>query len=95
MEEVIKELLKQFYRNMKQKPAKIIMFRDGVSEGQFQQVSKLSIQNRYSVRRKIVRSDPKDSLSSTSTTRGGEGRVTFLSQINLISYPSMLVLIYQ
>ena len=36
--EITKELLKQFWRNVKQKPARIIMFRDGVSEGQFQQV---------------------------------------------------------
>lgn len=38
LENVTVELLKQFYRHMKVKPRKIIMFRDGVSEGQFQQV---------------------------------------------------------
>lgn len=32
------ELLKQFYRATKTKPAKIIFYRDGVSEGQFQMV---------------------------------------------------------
>ena len=39
LENVTVELLKQFYRNLRVKPKKIIMFRDGVSEGQFQQVS--------------------------------------------------------
>ena len=38
MEGVTKELLIQFYRSVKQKPCKIVMYRDGVSEGQFQQV---------------------------------------------------------
>lgn len=38
MEGVTKELLLQFYRNVKKKPCKIVMYRDGVSEGQFQQV---------------------------------------------------------
>lgn len=38
MKGVTMELLKQFYRATKSKPHKIIMYRDGVSEGQFQQV---------------------------------------------------------
>ena len=39
MEGVTRELLMQFYRNVnQQKPCKIVMYRDGVSEGQFQQV---------------------------------------------------------
>ena len=33
-----KEMLKAFYRHLRAKPKKIIMFRRGVSEGQFQQV---------------------------------------------------------
>lgn len=36
--DITKDLLKQFYRAVGKKPARIIMFRDGVSEGQFQQV---------------------------------------------------------
>ena len=39
MKNVAKELLKQFYINTKVKPCKIVMYRDGVSEGQFQQVN--------------------------------------------------------
>ena len=34
-----KRLLVSFYKATKQKPKKIIMYRDGVSEGQFQMVS--------------------------------------------------------
>lgn len=36
--DITKELLKQFYKSLGKKPARIVMFRDGVSEGQFQQV---------------------------------------------------------
>ena len=36
---VTKEMLKAFYRHVRAKPKKIIMFRDGVSEGQFQEVT--------------------------------------------------------
>lgn len=40
----VQKLLKQFYqRNNQRKPAAIIMYRDGVSEGQFQQVTSLSL----------------------------------------------------
>ncbi|XP_066920100.1 protein argonaute-2-like [Clytia hemisphaerica] len=38
MKNVAKDLLKQFRINTKLKPCKIVMYRDGVSEGQFQQV---------------------------------------------------------
>ena len=34
-------MLKAYERHMRVKPNKIIMFRDGVSEGQFQQVTTL------------------------------------------------------
>ena len=39
LEAMTKELLIEFYRATRQKPEKIIMYRDGVSEGQFQTVS--------------------------------------------------------
>ena len=38
-----RELLVQFYRNTRFKPTRIVVYRDGVSEGQF-----------FNVRRKIV-----------------------------------------
>ena len=41
MEGVARELLIQFYRTVGKKPCKIVMYRDGVSEGQFQQVCKI------------------------------------------------------
>ena len=34
-------MLKAFYRHLRVKPKKVIMFRDGVSEGQFQEVTVL------------------------------------------------------
>lgn len=36
---MVRELLVQFYRNTRFKPARIIVYRDGVSEGQFFNVS--------------------------------------------------------
>jgi eukaryotic translation initiation factor 2C len=36
--EMVRELLIMFYRETKVKPARIVFYRDGVSEGQFQQV---------------------------------------------------------
>ena len=36
---MVKDLLIQFYKSTRFKPNKIIFYRDGVSEGQFQQVS--------------------------------------------------------
>ena len=36
---MVRELLIQFYRSTKHKPMRIIFYRDGVSEGQFRQVS--------------------------------------------------------
>ena len=36
---MVKELLIQFYRATRYKPNRIIFYRDGVSEGQFNQVS--------------------------------------------------------
>ena len=39
--DITKDLLKQFYRALGKKPSKIVMFRDGVSEGQFQQVQNM------------------------------------------------------
>lgn len=38
MEGMASEMLKQFYRATRTKPARILFFRDGVSEGQFQMV---------------------------------------------------------
>merc|ERR1711973_409722 len=38
MKQIVKDLLMKFYKNSNQKPRKLIMFRDGVSEGQFQTV---------------------------------------------------------
>ena len=38
MKNIIKSLLIKFHRGTKQKPSRLIMFRDGVSEGQFQTV---------------------------------------------------------
>ena len=35
---MVKDLLVQFYRSTRFKPTRIIFYRDGVSEGQFQQV---------------------------------------------------------
>ena len=35
-----RELLIAFFKSTRQKPEKIIMYRDGVSEGQFQTVSR-------------------------------------------------------
>ena len=37
---LVKELLLKFYRRKGMKPQRILFFRDGVSEGQFKQVSK-------------------------------------------------------
>merc|ERR1719304_40699 len=38
MKQIVKDLLMKFYKNSNQQPRKLIMFRDGVSEGQFQTV---------------------------------------------------------
>ena len=35
---MVKELLIQFYRSTRFKPTRVIFYRDGVSEGQFNQV---------------------------------------------------------
>ena len=35
---MVREMLIQFYQTTRFKPSKIIFYRDGVSEGQFQQV---------------------------------------------------------
>ncbi|XP_023211215.1 protein argonaute-2-like [Centruroides sculpturatus] len=43
LKEMVKEILKQFYKNTKQKPIKIIFYRDGVSEGEFSQVQNKEI----------------------------------------------------
>lgn len=37
---MVRELLIQFYKSTRFKPTRIIFYRDGVSEGQFQQVSR-------------------------------------------------------
>ena len=37
---MVRELLIQFYKSTRYKPTRIIFYRDGVSEGQFRQVSK-------------------------------------------------------
>ena len=37
--EMVKGLLMQFYKTTKHKPERILFFRDGVSEGQFDKVS--------------------------------------------------------
>lgn len=39
--DIVKSLLIKFYRNVHGKPERIIFYRDGVSEGQFRQVTKL------------------------------------------------------
>lgn len=38
---MVRELLIQFYKSTRFKPTRIIFYRDGVSEGQFQQVGRL------------------------------------------------------
>lgn len=38
---MVRELLIQFYKSTRYKPTRIIFYRDGVSEGQFRQVSSL------------------------------------------------------
>ena len=38
---VTKEMLNTFHKHLRVKPKKIIMFRNGVSEGQFQKVAAL------------------------------------------------------
>ncbi len=44
MKGVIKELLMEFYQcNNKMKPERLIFYRDGVSEGQFEAVQRLEI----------------------------------------------------
>ena len=40
---MVRELLIQFYKSTRFKPTRIIFYRDGVSEGQFQQVGRLVI----------------------------------------------------
>ena len=35
---MVQELLQEFYRNTRKRPEKIIVYRDGVSEGQFDAV---------------------------------------------------------
>jgi len=40
---MVKELLIQFYKSTRFKPTRIIFYRDGVSEGQFQAVSRVSL----------------------------------------------------
>ena len=40
---MVRELLITFYQNTRFKPTRIIFYRDGVSEGQFQQVSFCSL----------------------------------------------------
>ena len=37
---MVREILIQFYQTTRYKPARIILYRDGVSEGQFPQVKK-------------------------------------------------------
>jgi len=44
MKEITRKLLMEFYKRTKHKPAKIIMFRDGVSEGQFLKVLSTELQ---------------------------------------------------
>lgn len=39
---MVRELLIQFYKSTRFKPTRIIFYRDGVSEGQFQQVGRPS-----------------------------------------------------
>jgi eukaryotic translation initiation factor 2C len=43
LQEMVKELLIGFYRSTKKKPEKIMFYRDGVSEGQFQHVRDFEI----------------------------------------------------
>ena len=40
---MVRELLIQFYKSTRFKPTRIIFYRDGVSEGQFQQVGRSAI----------------------------------------------------
>lgn len=40
---MVRELLIQFYRNTRFKPTRIIVYRDGVSEGQFFNVNNLLV----------------------------------------------------
>ncbi len=40
---MVRELLIQFYKSTRYKPTRIIFYRDGVSEGQFRQVSSHSV----------------------------------------------------
>ena len=45
---MVKELLIQFYKSTRFKPTRIIFYRDGVSEGQFNSVSGLVVVSSFS-----------------------------------------------
>ncbi|GAO47878.1 hypothetical protein G7K_2074-t1 [Saitoella complicata NRRL Y-17804] len=45
MKAMVTSLLRSFYKNTKQKPKRVLYFRDGVSEGQFKQVMDTEIQD--------------------------------------------------
>lgn len=45
---MVKELLIQFYKSTHFKPMRIILYRDGVSEGQLHQVCEISVYLHYS-----------------------------------------------
>lgn len=44
---MVKSLLISFYRVNNAKPARIIFFRDGVSEGQFREVLRYEVKHKY------------------------------------------------
>ena len=57
-------MLKAFYRHSRVKPTKIIMFRDGVSEGQFQQVHTL-----FSFTERVIFESPQETEYSILRSR--------------------------
>lgn len=77
-------MLDEFYQNLGGiEPAKIIMFRDGVSEGQFQEVQEIPF---FSHQRKVRVSNRKNEANMINIQNGKSQltafRLIFLCQLN-------------